>query len=249
MERKTTLYLYPIRGYFMADYTMVDYSVDTQDLIWRINSAFKPLHKCEFLYVEHADTFIPAWIYAVEIAGVKLRLEVNYPDAVLNEEPTTYADIDFRFTTYSDNKYVTTANIGQLDNVVNILYNTPRHFSDPFVDACAPKVTIKPNISNYRSTPEDLHADLDVHMVELYSLVDSNGEHLDPDTVGSIEQADITADLQARFNIPDNLIDALCNYDMLQRCADLASVHILHYDGDTPYTDRVYKQVIDYITL
>ena len=229
---------------------MAIYSVDSQDLTWRIKHAFRS-DRCWRIDVEYNDPFIPTWIYGVEIAGVKLMLHVDYPDAVLNEQPTTYSDIKFRFSTYSTDKHVAAGNINELDNVVTAIYNTLRHFSDLYVDPYAPRVTIKPNISNYRAEPVDLYAYVtpNVHMVELYSLVDNNGDHLDADSVASIDHVDITADLQARFNIPDKLLNDLDNCDMLQRSADAASVHILHYAGDTPESDRVYKQVMDYITL
>lgn len=105
----------------------------------------------------------------------------------------------------------------------------------------------KINLADYRCEPEDLYATNDARMIELYSLVDADGDHIDESIINGIQMSDIVDELQTRFNLPLSILQPALNNDMIQISADAASIHIFAYTNDTPYYEQAYRELMSYI--
>ena len=103
------------------------------------------------------------------------------------------------------------------------------------------------NLADYRCEPDDLYATNDARMIELYSLVDADGDHIDESLINAIDMSDVVDELQTRFNLPLSILQPALNYDMIQISADAASIRIFSYTNDTPYYEQAYRELMSYI--
>jgi hypothetical protein len=103
------------------------------------------------------------------------------------------------------------------------------------------------NLADYRCEPDDLYATNDARMIELYSLVDADGEHIDESIINGIQMSDVVDELQTRFNLPLSIIQPALNNDMIQISADTASIQIFAYTNDSPQYEQAYRELMSYI--
>ena len=102
--------------------------------------------------------------------------------------------------------------------------------------------SLKTRISDLRVEPEYLSRSGPT-IVEVYSLVDEEGDPLDQ----SFSYEEVTEDLKEYLGIPDSLMKKLHFYDMIHIREDYSGVWLFYYDGNTDKEDQVWYELQKYL--